>query len=142
LPTLLASAGERDQALAKIDENLHEYPDDPDMLLWAGVTLAFLGETTRASSAFRDAATWAGSDHSLRQRIVAAHAAMLEHFGLGSELLALRQAERNTQETERRDRLRQLGRDATVVREKPKVGANEPCPCGSGKKYKKCCGAV
>ncbi len=25
--------------------------------------------------------------------------------------------------------------------EKPKVGRNEPCPCGSGKKYKKCCGA-
>ena len=22
----------------------------------------------------------------------------------------------------------------------PKVGRNEPCPCGSGKKYKKCCG--
>lgn len=29
---------------------------------------------------------------------------------------------------------------ATVVRETPKVGRNEPCPCGSGKKYKKCCG--
>ncbi|MFA5354293.1 MAG: YchJ family protein [Thermodesulfovibrionales bacterium] len=27
-----------------------------------------------------------------------------------------------------------------VVRESPKVGRNEPCPCGSGKKYKKCCG--
>ena len=26
-------------------------------------------------------------------------------------------------------------------REAPKVGRNEPCPCGSGKKYKKCCGA-
>ena len=25
-------------------------------------------------------------------------------------------------------------------RETPKVGRNEPCPCGSGKKYKKCCG--
>lgn len=25
--------------------------------------------------------------------------------------------------------------------EQPKVGRNEPCPCGSGKKYKKCCGA-
>ena len=24
--------------------------------------------------------------------------------------------------------------------DKPKVGRNEPCPCGSGKKYKKCCG--
>ena len=27
----------------------------------------------------------------------------------------------------------------TVVHEKPKVGRNEPCPCGSGLKYKKCC---
>ena len=26
-------------------------------------------------------------------------------------------------------------------REKPKVGRNDPCPCGSGKKYKKCHGA-
>lgn len=28
----------------------------------------------------------------------------------------------------------------TVVREQAKVGRNDPCPCGSGKKYKKCCG--
>jgi SEC-C motif-containing protein len=28
----------------------------------------------------------------------------------------------------------------TEVRGQPKVGRNEPCPCGSGKKYKKCCG--
>ena len=26
-------------------------------------------------------------------------------------------------------------------RSEPKVGRNAPCPCGSGKKYKKCCGA-
>jgi SEC-C motif domain protein len=30
----------------------------------------------------------------------------------------------------------------TVVREGPKVGRNDPCPCGSGKKYKKCHGAA
>jgi len=29
---------------------------------------------------------------------------------------------------------------ATVRREGKKIGRNEPCPCGSGKKYKKCCG--
>jgi hypothetical protein len=29
----------------------------------------------------------------------------------------------------------------TVVRSGPKTGRNDPCPCGSGKKYKKCCGA-
>ncbi|GHV96705.1 UPF0225 protein [Spirochaetia bacterium] len=28
----------------------------------------------------------------------------------------------------------------TVVRSAPKVGRNDPCPCGSGKKYKHCCG--
>ena len=27
-----------------------------------------------------------------------------------------------------------------VVNQEPKVGRNEPCPCGSGKKYKNCCG--
>ncbi len=27
-----------------------------------------------------------------------------------------------------------------VVRSSPKVGRNDPCPCGSGKKFKKCCG--
>ena len=28
------------------------------------------------------------------------------------------------------------------VREQPKVGRNEPCVCGSGKKFKKCCGSA
>ena len=30
--------------------------------------------------------------------------------------------------------------NGTVVKMVPKVGPNDPCPCGSGKKYKKCCG--
>jgi preprotein translocase subunit SecA len=34
-----------------------------------------------------------------------------------------------------------MARPQTVRREGRKVGRNEPCPCGSGKKYKKCCGA-
>lgn len=29
----------------------------------------------------------------------------------------------------------------TVRRDSPKVGRNDPCPCGSGKKFKQCCGA-
>jgi hypothetical protein len=28
---------------------------------------------------------------------------------------------------------------ATIRNESPRIGRNEPCPCGSGKKYKKCC---
>ncbi|MEO7159937.1 MAG: UPF0149 family protein [Polaromonas sp.] len=33
------------------------------------------------------------------------------------------------------------GTFAPLVRDAQKVGRNDPCPCGSGKKYKKCCGA-
>ena len=57
--------------------------------------------------------------------------------------------ERQRQNEERRRRLLQLSapnktavrKPATVQREAPKVGRNDPCPCGSGKKYKKCHGA-
>jgi len=33
-----------------------------------------------------------------------------------------------------------LGPELTVT--EPKVGRNQPCPCGSGKKYKHCCGKI
>lgn len=51
---------------------------------------------------------------------------------------------------ERREReleeLNMIGGDETsqatqVVRSEEKIGRNDPCPCGSGKKYKKCCGS-
>jgi len=32
--------------------------------------------------------------------------------------------------------------EGTFKREAPKVGRNDPCPCGSGKKYKQCCGKL
>ncbi|MCR4953812.1 MAG: preprotein translocase subunit SecA [Treponema sp.] len=35
---------------------------------------------------------------------------------------------------------RSQGDNVTVKRTMPKVGRNDPCPCGSGKKYKQCCG--
>ena len=33
-------------------------------------------------------------------------------------------------------------RQSQAKRSSSKVGRNEPCPCGSGKKYKRCCGAA
>jgi preprotein translocase subunit SecA len=64
------------------------------------------------------------------------------------------QEEEQVKEIERRQRKQQAemilqGADdgsaaavKTVVRTGEKVGRNDPCPCGSGKKYKKCCGAA
>jgi SEC-C motif-containing protein len=34
----------------------------------------------------------------------------------------------------------ELVKPQTKVHQGPKVGRNDPCPCGSGKKYKRCCG--
>ena len=41
---------------------------------------------------------------------------------------------------ERRKELYKEQRSSTTVVKPPKIGRNDPCPCGSGKKYKKCCG--
>jgi len=61
------------------------------------------------------------------------------------EVERLEQERRQRMEQEQQ-RLRQLGGSETehaakpVRREGDKVGRNAPCPCGSGKKYKRCCG--
>jgi len=43
-------------------------------------------------------------------------------------------------EEQRQEIVKEHKRSKTVVKEK-EPGRNDPCPCGSGKKYKKCCGA-
>ncbi|MHB1124542.1 MAG: YecA/YgfB family protein [Ramlibacter sp.] len=35
-----------------------------------------------------------------------------------------------------------VGTPVATIRKAPEPGRNDPCPCGSGKKYKKCCGAA
>ncbi|HBZ02475.1 MAG TPA: SEC-C domain-containing protein [Lachnospiraceae bacterium] len=41
----------------------------------------------------------------------------------------------------KRDELYKKEKTSHTVVKAPKIGRNDPCPCGSGKKYKKCCGA-
>lgn len=41
---------------------------------------------------------------------------------------------------ERRRQLYKEQKSSKTVVKGPKIGRNDPCPCGSGKKYKKCCG--
>lgn len=59
------------------------------------------------------------------------HAHTEERFGELAEMVRARRAEEDR--ARRRELVRARGLDATV-------GRNDPCPCGSGKKYKKCCG--
>ena len=41
---------------------------------------------------------------------------------------------------EKRKEIQKAYRESCSVRNENKVGRNDACPCGSGKKYKKCCG--
>jgi preprotein translocase subunit SecA len=50
-------------------------------------------------------------------------------------------ADREAQEKVANQPVGRPAQPTTVRRTQPKVGRNDPCPCGSGKKYKKCCGA-
>ncbi len=42
-------------------------------------------------------------------------------------------------EDERKRLYKEQKKSTTFVRSEKKIGRNDPCPCGSGKKYKKCC---
>lgn len=41
---------------------------------------------------------------------------------------------------QRKRELMKASRERNTIVKKEKIGRNDPCPCGSGKKYKKCCG--
>lgn len=43
---------------------------------------------------------------------------------------------------EQRAKITKDYRKSKIVVKAPKIGRNDPCPCGSGKKYKNCCGKV
>ncbi len=58
-----------------------------------------------------------------------------KHF-VHNEVNALAGDEEEPQEEQ------QESANTTFIREAPKVGRNEPCPCGSGKKYKQCHGKI
>ena len=58
----------------------------------------------------------------------------------GVDLNSPRAMKKWVKEHEKELKQEQQGKVETVVKEK-EPGRNEPCPCGSGKKYKKCCGA-
>lgn len=61
----------------------------------------------------------------------------------GVDFKSIRQMKKWMKEHEAELKAEQAGgvpKVETVVHDGPRIGRNDPCPCGSGKKYKKCCG--
>ena len=82
--------------------------------------------------------------HTKRYKIVEVKVDNMESnmtFGAGDTELDLLESVCVQHEIDHLNGMRILDRamELTIRREKPKIGRNEPCPCGSGKKYKKCC---
>ncbi len=142
LPLVLARARRRDDALEQLDKNLAEHPDDPDMLRPAAEALLALGNLERAEACCRDALVWAGSGLEERDATLTVLTQVLEAQARPEAIDALLREEQTFRRRLQRQRAQSLGLAGPdpYRRETPKVGRNEPCPCGSGKKFKKCCG--
>ena len=139
VPLLLALADRPGEARDHLERNLVEYPDDPLMLLRAGEAFHALGDLGRGEDAYREALRWVGDDLERRHEIVVGLERILRVLGREAAIHELKQAERRERERRRQERP-WLGQPP-YRREGPKVGRNAPCPCGSGKKAKRCCGA-
>jgi uncharacterized protein YchJ len=128
---ILARAGRREEALLLVSSNLERATDIPSAEAKAGDVYRALGEADSAEAYYRR--SLAESHTSLERS-----EALTRLVGLLCEVGREREASDLLQQEEER----LLAHDsATVVRDAPKVGRNDPCPCGSGKKYKKCHGA-
>ena len=132
---ILAQAGRRDDALARVDALLSGAPDDVWSHVGAGDVHAALGDDDEAERAFRRALA-------LAQRRDG------DAWDVGVVLERL--ADVLTGQPGREDEAAEIARAALRAERASyggsrvvvaKVGRNDPCPCGSGRKHKRCCGA-
>lgn len=129
---LLVEAGFGDEARAQIKHNLKIFEENAGIHIKAGVALEILNDLSAAEVLYRKALELAEdeeeSDDAFEYLIP-----LLRQLGKTTEADALEAA----QEREHR---KPPSWPATVKRDALRMGRNEPCPCGSGKKYKKCHG--
>jgi hypothetical protein len=130
---ILAEAGRGQQALARVEQNLRRFPDDVWTQIHAGDVHLALSDHARAEQAFRDALTKARS-----QGDASGIADANDRLGrlLAEQPGREQEADAAAQEAQRASRAAYSGSRVAV-----KIGRNDPCPCGSGRKYKRCCGA-
>jgi hypothetical protein len=134
---ILAEAGWRDEVHQQIEEVLHEFPDDVWVRIKIGDAHRGLGEMEMAERSYRDALKQTVEDYD-RDGVLERLVPLLENLGREDEVRALK-----ADEGSRRAEKSAGPADETPAGARPassKIGRNDLCPCGSGKKYKKCHG--
>ena len=130
---ILAEAGRGDEALARVERNLRRFPEDLWTQVHAGDVHLALSDHAAAEQAFR-AALAKGRAHGDASGIADASERLVRL--LGEQPGREQEAAEAEQEMQRASRAAYGGSRFAV-----KIGRNDPCPCGSGRKYKRCCGA-
>ena len=135
---ILAKAGRADEARAQIDKNVDQFPGD----FWVYLKAADAGRTLKdfdsAPKLYRRCLNLAEHDYE-RREVLERLIPTLREAGKTAEAAAL-EAEENARLKEEERRREEARKNwGPKVRQTPKVGRNDPCPCGSGKKFKKCC---
>ena len=161
---ILAEAGRREEALTQLTENFLRFPHDPWIIIKGGDVHDVLEQPEQAERLYRQGVELAGDDDYTRAGAVERLIHLLDKAGRTEESEALIDAEEqrdwNRQQGggsgsdnmpwgEPRDPPPQSnlfaeeddfgGFPEPFIRPLPKIGRNDPCPCGSGNKYKKCC---
>ncbi len=130
---ILAQAGRRDEVLERVQRNLSRFPDDIWTHIHAGDVHLALSDRSSAERAFRDALAIARA-HGDASGVADANQRLAQL--LVAQRGREQEAQAATREMHRASRAAYAGSRLAV-----KVGRNELCPCGSGRKYKRCCGA-
>ncbi|MBU2692277.1 MAG: SEC-C domain-containing protein [Candidatus Eisenbacteria bacterium] len=138
---ILAGAGRIKEAVSQVQFNLTVFPDDPWVMIKAADVYQSAGELDRAEELYRRALEAAGDDRFTREGALERLVPMLEEQNRHPEASILQQEEK-TKHASEGSQAAPAPAGKTIRREQPKVKRNDPCPCGSGKKYKKCCGSA
>jgi tetratricopeptide (TPR) repeat protein len=163
---ILAEAGRREDALAQVTDNLTRFADDPWVTIKSGDVYEQFGDHDRAEQLYRRGLELAGDDDYTRAGAVERLVPLLDNTGRKEEGEALIEAEEARKPSrpplwnhvlakkpgaQTPPLLGDITKDLfpdpddfdsfsmPYTRPDPKIGRNDPCPCGSAKKYKKCC---
>jgi tetratricopeptide (TPR) repeat protein len=126
---VLALAGRREQALAQLESNLKQAEDAALVELKAGDTHRALGDLPASEAYYRRSLELSRSPTAAFDARLRLVSCLLDSGRAAEAQQLLQQA-------------RQMVGDTPRPAALPEVGRNDPCPCGSGKKYKKCHGST
>ncbi len=132
---ILAQAGRADEARERLDASLRRGPGDAWTHIGAGDVHAALNDAAHAERAYRRALAIA------QRRGGHADDAAVALQRLGEVLAGQRGREHDAAEASREAHRAAEAADGGQRVVAAKVGRNDPCPCGSGSKHKRCCGA-